>query len=242
MAYINGKEILFSPKVHCRGEFITGVGVNEIINKSVTEITSDVASVGSHAFYDCKSLVSASFPNATDIGGYAFQGCEKLTAINAPNALKVPSYCHDYNMALSTVNYPKATTIGTYAFRDCFGLTTITKDTFPNVTTIYTHAFERPANLVYADFPKLTSIKSYAFSGAANLKALVLRSPTFCELENANAFEYCTKSSLYIYVPADLYTKYTENLSSNNWKLSGLTIRVIEFYTDDGTINGNITY
>lgn len=208
----------------------------------ITSIKSDVGSVKVHAFSYCTKLLTAEFPNATVIGANAFIGCEKLTTIKAPMVSKIPSYCHDYNMSLATINYPSATSVGTYAFRDCSVLGPITRDIFPNVETIYTYAFCRTPKLTYADFPKLTSIKSYAFSGAP-IEKLILRSPTYCTLENANAFEYGA-SNFKIYVPSALYDQYAENSSSNPWLLAVKgdlsRIRIIEYESDDNTINGNI--
>ena len=78
-----------------------GGDIDALIERSITEISSNVTSIGTYAFSDCTQLTAADFPVATSIGDYAFRNCSKLTA----------------------ADFPAATSIGRYAFYDCSKLT-----------------------------------------------------------------------------------------------------------------------
>ena len=78
-----------------------GGDIDALIERSITEISSNVTSIGTYAFSGCLQLTAADFPVATSIGNSAFRNCSKLTA----------------------ADFPAATSIGSYAFRDCSKLT-----------------------------------------------------------------------------------------------------------------------
>lgn len=70
------------------------------------KILDSVTTIGFHAFYYCKSLMSIVIPDGvTSIGSSAFSGCDSLTSIEIPD---------------------RVTSIGSYAFADCTSLTNIT--------------------------------------------------------------------------------------------------------------------
>ena len=60
--------------------------VNGIIDRSITNIESNVTSIGDSAFSRCSALASATFPNATSIGNSAFNNCSTLTSTEYPKA------------------------------------------------------------------------------------------------------------------------------------------------------------
>ena len=76
---------------------IGGGDIDALIDRSITEIHSNVESIGNFAFYDCPVLTTADFPVATSIGNYAFYNCGRL----------------------ATADFPVATSIVDYAFYDC---------------------------------------------------------------------------------------------------------------------------
>ena len=55
-----------------------------VIDRSVVNITSNVAKVGRYAFYGCKMLETVSFPRAAKIYQNAFVGCTGLTELKFP--------------------------------------------------------------------------------------------------------------------------------------------------------------
>lgn len=76
---------------------IGGGDIDALIDRSITEIHSNVESIGIYAFYNCGRLATADFPVATSIGNFAFYNCDALT----------------------TADFPAATSIVDYAFYDC---------------------------------------------------------------------------------------------------------------------------
>ena len=61
-----------------------GDSAASVIDRSVVNITSNVAEVGRYAFYGCEHLESASFPRAAKICQNAFEGCTGLTELKFP--------------------------------------------------------------------------------------------------------------------------------------------------------------
>ena len=103
-----------------------------IIDRSISgSFSSDLFfNVRDYAFHSCKSLTSASFPNATSIGGYAFRECSGLTSVSIPNATRIGSQAF-YNCSNLTTIYVGTNTStvctlsNTNAFKNCTNLTNI---------------------------------------------------------------------------------------------------------------------
>lgn len=140
--------------------------IDALIEGSLTEISSNVATVRSYAFYQFGKLESVSFPNATDIGQSAFEYCS----------------------ALKSVYFPKATNIGQSAFDNCKALTSVD---FPNVTTIGDSAFSYSSKLKSADIPNATSIGQSAFSGCSELTSVDF--PNVTSMSGGSCFRNCLK-------------------------------------------------
>ena len=165
----------------------TGVGDSAagVIDKSVVNITSNVAEVGQYAFCECEMLETASFQMATKIHGGAFIGCKALLSVSAPNVTEIRSDAINYFMrdmdggymkdtlgafmgctSLATADFPVAVTIEVSAFRGCTNLTTAD---FPAAVTIEGSAFMGCTSLAMVDFPAAVTIEVSAFSGCTNL-------------------------------------------------------------------------
>ncbi len=107
-----------------RGEY-TG---NVVISSTVTfeDVTYNVTSIESEAFYDCDGLTSITIPNSvTSIGDQAFYGCKDLTSVTIGNGVtsigfEAFAYCYD----LTSVTIGNGvTSIGDQAFYNCYVLT-----------------------------------------------------------------------------------------------------------------------
>ena len=131
-------------------------------------ISDSVTSIGSGAFYDCKSLRSIVIPDdVTSIGNYAFSGCSSLSSVVIPDSV---------------------TSIGDYAFFFCESLTNIVIP--DSVTSIGDGAFWNCKSLTNIAIPgSVTSIGDYAFSSCRSLSDIVI--PDSVTSIGDNAFEYC---------------------------------------------------
>lgn len=202
--------------------------LNSVIERSVTEIRSDVTCIEANAFNCCAALTTADFPAATRIGNSAFSSCTALTTANFPLVTSVGSNAFDYCTVLTEVNFPLLTEIGMYAFNRCAALTTAD---FPSATSIDMSVFVDCAALTTVNFPLLTSIGRYAFRNCKALTALILRANTICTLASTDDF-YSTpiaSGTGYIYVPASLVDTYK---SATNWSKYANQFRAIEDYPE----------
>lgn len=171
--------------------------LNGTIDRSITEVSSNVTSVGGYAFYKCNQLTTAEFPSATSIGIYAFYNCGKLITVDAPAVTDIGDYAFNSCRKLTAVNFPLATSISNYAFQMCDAITeanfpvatkvpymgfsgckTLTAVNFPVATSIGRTAFQSCRALTTVNFPAVTSIESEAFEGCNLLPAVDLPATT----------------------------------------------------------------
>ena len=199
--------------------------LNALIDRSITEISSDVISIGLNAFSNCATLMTANFPVATSVENNAFANCTTLITANFPVATSIGHNTLSYCTSLTTVNLPAATSIGNSTFNGCTSLTTV-------------------------NLPAAKSIGIGAFGNCHSLTALILRSETRCTLDR-NAFTKCYHilgtvdttynpdglKDGYIYVPSALVEAYQ---TSSNWSDYSTQFRALEDYTVDGTITGEL--
>ena len=129
-----------------------GDSAASVIDRSVVNITSNVAEVGQYAFYGCEMLETASFPMATKIQGGAFIGCKALVSVSAPNVTEIRSDVTDYLRVDMEGNYMKDT-IG--AFQGCANLTMVN---FPLAETIFRNTFSGCTGLTELKFPSVKTI------------------------------------------------------------------------------------
>ena len=128
-------------------------------------------SIGSSAFYYCKSLESITFPDTLEtIGTEAFYSCYNLTSIDTNNVKSIDNYCFYSCTGLLTITLGNSLeNLGSWAFGGCTGLTSIT---IPNsLEIINTYTFYNCSNLVQVNFGNnLKQIGSYAFYGCTTLQ------------------------------------------------------------------------
>ena len=140
--------------------------LDNMIDRSITEISSNVTSIGNSAFSSCSALTTADFPAATSIGNNAFDGCSALTTADFPAVTSIGTYAFSSCSALTTADFQAATSIGDSAFSSCSALTTAD---FPVAKSIGTYAFSSCSALTTADFQAATSIGDYAFLNCSAL-------------------------------------------------------------------------
>lgn len=193
----------------------TGGGdIDALIDRSITEITSNVESIGDGAFSNCNLLTIVNFPLATNISSNAFSSCGKLKTVDLPSAVSISTSAFDSCLALKTVDFPLVKNISNNAFNSCLALETV-------------------------DLSLVKSIGSGSFMGCKALSSLIIRSETICTLITTFAFNSSSIASGtgYIYVPKDLVESYK---SATNWSTYATQFRALEDYTVDGTINGEL--
>ena len=162
-----------------------GGDIDALIEGTLTEVTSNVTSIGQYAFYYSDKLTSVNFPNVTSIGRSAFASCS-LTTVDFPNATSIGDYAFAACRALKTVDFPLATSTGNYSFNNCENLTTAN---IPNATSIGNSAFVACRVLKTVNIPNATSIGNSAFSGC-NYGLKTVDFPNATSIGNS-AFENC---------------------------------------------------
>lgn len=253
-------------------EAINGIesdNYDKMIGKTITEVRSDLTTVGKYTFYECANLQSADFPKAVSIGDYAFYGTSALTDLNFPLVREIERYAFRgagftsgnfpevtyvattafaYNSALTSINIPKADSVGGSAFQSC---TVLQRIKFPKLTTVNNYTLGGCSALQCADFAMATSLGSYVFNNCYTLNAIILRGSTMCTLANANAFTGCYHilgTTNATYNPNGVKDGYIyvpsalENTykSDSKWSAYASQIRVLENYTVDGTTAGEL--
>lgn len=180
-----------------------------LIEGTVTEIGSnEVTTIRPYAFYNCQTLISATFPLVSSVGIGAFQYCQQLTFVDFPVATYIDINAFNAcNSNFTSVTFPLVSFIGASAFGGCYNLTfvdfpvatyigdqafafcNLTNINFPSVTFIGASAFKH-GKFVNAIFSKVSSIKSYAFG---NCFDLTLASFPMATIIENNAFNGCVK-------------------------------------------------
>ena len=141
-----------------------------LVNRSIIDASTggdNITEIGLYAYNSCKSLVTASFPVATQVANYAFQDCSKLESVSIPMVTQIGFFAFQRNSALVSISADSLLSIGQSSFQDC-------------------------VSLEYVAFPKLTSLGSAgAFSGDYNLKEAHF--PSFNSYVGGDTFRQCTK-------------------------------------------------
>lgn len=174
---------------------------DSLIDRSITEIKSNVSSIRPYALSGCTALTKAEFPNVTSIGNYVFRGCKLLETLDLPiqSLTRIPtsafSSCEKLSGPLVLSNVQ---TIEGNAFQNCKALTSVTFPT--HAISISGEAFRGcsgivgaihiigTGNLTLSAFRDVTGITtlvcrdftligSYAFSGCSSLAIVDTTAP-----------------------------------------------------------------
>lgn len=98
---------------------------NSIINRTITNIESDISSIGSSAFSKCTTLTSAIFTKATTINTLSFEGCTYLTNIEIPKVTSLGISSFYDCRRLSRIFLPATTYLNLQSFKACNALTVV---------------------------------------------------------------------------------------------------------------------
>ena len=223
--------------------------IDALIDRSITEVSSNATRVGANAFDQCKKLVSVNFPNATNVGEYAFRYCVALSEVNIPLMTYLDDYMFQGCTMLETIDLPNVTDVlgnASGIFENCHMLKNVK---LPKLKAVSNYMFRFTKVLKILDFPSVSKITSYGLQDCVVLIALVLRNNGVCALQSADALKYSyhfygTVNATYnpeglkdgyIYVPRDLVESYK---SATNWSTFATQFRALEDYTVDGTTTG----
>lgn len=194
-------------------ENIASFKFDSVIDRTITEFTSNVTEVGDYTFYYWNKLKNAELRFASNIGEKAFYNCTSLETIDLPLAKIIETRAFQYCYSLKSVKFPLVTGIGEAAFYYCTSLVTV-------------------------DLPIMKKFNVATFFGCSALTSLVLRG-NFCTLAALNALDGTQISNKkgYIYVPSALVDSYK---SATNWSELANQFRALEDYTVDGTTTGEL--
>lgn len=203
-----------NPKYISKGNCLIDKDTNVLIagsNNSI--IPEEVTSIGSLAFFYCRSLTTLTIPNSvTSIGRRAFDSCSKLTTVTIGSGVtSLGEGAFASCGSLTTITIPNSvTTIERAAFDGCTSLTSIT---IPNsVTSIGYQAFWGCSALTPITIPDtVTNIGAYAFYGCSKLTSMTIKATTPPTLEHTSAISTATTK---IYIPKGTLSAYQ---NATNW-------------------------
>lgn len=185
--------------------------LDALIDRSITEVESDVETIGAYAFNGCALLKNVNIPNATSIGNNAFVGCSSLQSANFPNVTSLGSGAFDGCSLLQSVNMQNVTSVDNYTFRSC---ATLISANFPNATSIGSNVFQGNNSLITAKFPNVTSIGNMTFYNCSRLTQVIIGTNLTTVATLANTTAFLNAAGAYIYVPDNLVEAYK---SATNW-------------------------
>ena len=128
-------------------------------------IPNGVTTIGSYAFYDCRSLTSVTIlDSVTTIEYNAFSGCQNLESVTlGKNVRTIGGSAFEYCYKLASIEIPDGvTSIGSYAFYYCESLTSVTIP--DSVTKIGYNAFSGCEALTSVTFENTNGWYSYDYN------------------------------------------------------------------------------
>ena len=175
---------------------------------TVKYFLNDPTSIGSSAFYGCRSLTSITIPDSvTSIGGGAFYSCSGLTSIDIPSGVtSIGNNAFNSCSNLTSITIPDSvTSIGGGAFQGCTSLTSI--DIPSGVISIGDRAFRNCSGLTSITMEATTppSLGSSVFDNTNNCQILV---PCY----NVDAYNAASDWSAYMYIIKGTGCPYIETV------------------------------
>lgn len=249
-------------KVNVNVEGSGGITLDMIAQAQIAgEVTLNATTIASYAFAGNAGITSLNAPNVRSINTYAFYTPTSLTSVNIPNCLTISTYCFR-NTQISSLSLPECTSIGGNSFTtpkkltvlnlpkcktigaSAFAQSIITRLVIPECTSIGNSAFSNCTKLTFADLGNCKSLDRYALRNNSLLATVILRSETICTCAlNVLDSTPIAKGTGYIYVPRALLSD-TDSTSdyrqATNLARFATQFRVLEDYTVDGTITGEL--
>lgn len=188
-----------------------------IIGSEITEFYSSVTKVGPYAICGKYSMTNLSLPNATEVGQHGLSQNQSLKNVYIPQVAKTENYIFYRDFNLEYIDMPKIDQIGTRIFQECTGLKCV-------------------------NLHNVQAINANTFNECTNLKVLILTCiDSIATLTHINAFTNTPVESGtgFIYVPRNLIESYK---AATNWITFTSQFRVLEDYTVDGTIDGELDW
>lgn len=249
-------------KVNVNVEESGGITLDMIAQAQIAgEVTLNATTIASYAFTSNTGITSLYAPNVTTISTYAFYNTTNLNSIYLPNCTTISTYCFR-NTQVSSLSLPECTSIGGNSFTtpnkltvldlpkcktigaSAFAQSLITRLVVPECTSIGNSALSNCKQLTFADLGKCKSLERYALRNNGNLGTVILRSETICVCAlNVLDGTKISKSTGYIYVPRALLSDTdatSDYRQATNWARFSTQFRVLEDYTVDGTITGEL--
>ena len=157
----------------------------------ILKIESGVTSVGHYAFYNHKSMTSATLPDSISaIGDYAFSECASLKMLTLGAGVRsIGEYAFAVCTSLQSVRMPEGlTTVGNNAFARCATLRSITIP--KSVTSMGSMIFSHCNGLVSAEILASVEVLPLWLFYSCDALARVTLSSDICGLED-NVFHLC---------------------------------------------------
>lgn len=215
--------------------FITHTLSGDYTNDRVTTIPYGT-------FYGDTELTGVSFPEVTSADGYSFYKCTSLATIDIPKLKTSASYTFAYTKP-SNINFPLLETMSTYTFAYITVPCTVN---LPSLKATTNSGFRDSKGITRVDLGSATKIDTLCFYYCNNLEKLILRkSDAICTLQSTNAFTgtKIAGGTGYVYVPRALLSDddaTKDYRRATNWSNYSTQFRVLEDYTVDGTITGEL--
>lgn len=213
------------------------VGSNAFAKASLIKeaVFPSCTTVGSSAFYSCTSLTVASFPLCTSIASSAFRSCKNLATAYFPLLSSVSHYTfHGCVYGMKSVNFNAVTTIGSYGFWNINGWNSLTPETFPELVTVGSYAFQANYYLSNVFLPKAATFYVYAFASCTRLETLSLPA---CKTIYGAAFMSCTSlMSVYLLGSGYAFLSYSTAFSNTPLSVSTLTGEFGSFFVRESML------
>lgn len=239
-----------------------GGDIKALVERTITEIKDDtIEVVGNSAFKGCTKLTTADFPNCKEVAGAAFNGCTSLTSFNFDSVtfiaadafggafpgvkLYIPGNPKiQYNglsgIAMTEFYAPNLDNLGVQGMQYCASLT---KVVMPALKDVQMNAFNSNRALEIVDLTAVSHIAN-AFAYCSALHTLVIRNTDkivtfdgslyYTKIASGEGYIYVTRAFLDDNDEAKDYRRAT------NWSTTGTQFRVLEDYTVDGTVTGEL--